>query len=58
MVIDSPKTAITEKEVFKLVAPAISPIRGGPDKNPKKPIVDTAASATPGDIARDFPAAL
>lgn len=37
---------------------AINPIKGGPIKNPRKPMVDTAANATPGDIVFDLPAAL
>ncbi len=31
---------------------------GGPNKNPIKPIVETAASEAPGVIVPDFPAAL
>ncbi len=38
--------------------PAIIPISGGPIKKPKKPMVDTAAIATPADITFDLPAAL
>jgi hypothetical protein len=33
-----------------------NPIKGGPIKNPKYPIVDTAAIATPLDIDTDLPA--
>src|SRR5664279_757836 len=36
----------------------MNPIKGGPNKNPRYPIVDTAAIATPGDITFDLPAAL
>ncbi len=46
------------KETRKLVTPATTPITGGPAKKPKNPIDETAASATPGDITFDFPAAL
>src|SRR3954469_21334147 len=54
----SPSIAITENEILKLVAPAINPINGGPDRKPRNPIVETAASATPGDMTFDLPAAL
>src|SRR3712207_1491167 len=50
--------AIIKKDTRKLVAPATKPIRGGPIKKPKKPMVDTAAKATPGDNTFDLPAAL
>src|SRR6266852_1994088 len=36
----------------------MNPIKGGPNKKPMYPIVDTAAMATPGDITLDLPAAL
>jgi hypothetical protein len=35
-----------EKDTFKLKADATVPIRGGPNKKPKNPMVETAASAT------------
>ena len=54
----SPINAMIKNEIFKLVAPATKPINGGPDKNPKKPMVDTAANATPGDMVFDLPASL
>ncbi len=44
------------KDQRKLEAWAIKPIRGGPIKNPRKLIVETAASANAGDIVVDFPA--
>ena len=54
----NPINAIMMKDMRRLDAPATMPIRGGPIKNPKKPMLDTAASATPGDISLDFPAVL
>ncbi len=53
-----PIAAISIKEIRRLAAPAIKPIIGGAIKNPANPIVDTAASATPGDMIFDLPAAL
>jgi len=53
-----PITAIKRKEIRRLDKPAINPISGGPIKKPRKPIVDTAAMATPGDITVYLPAAL
>ena len=54
----NPIAAITTKEIRRLERPAIIPISGGPIKKPKKPIVETAAMATPADITLDLPAAL
>ena len=54
----NPITAITTKEMRRLEIPAIIPIKGGPIRKPKKPIVDTAAIATPADITFDLPAEL
>jgi hypothetical protein len=53
-----PINAININEALKVANPAINPIIGGPNKNPINPIVDTAASATPGAMVFDFPAAL
>ena len=53
----SPKQAIKAKDQRRLDICAIKPITGGPNKNPRKPIVETAASATPGDMVFDLPAA-
>jgi hypothetical protein len=39
-------------------ASAINPISGGPIRNPRKPILETAASAIPGDSVSDLPASL
>ncbi len=50
--------AITEKDNLRLETPAKIPINGGPMRKPKKLIVETAASAIPGDSVFDFPAAL
>ena len=36
----------------------MKPITGGPSRNPKNPIVETVASATPGSIVFDRPAKL
>lgn len=57
-VIKNPITAIIKKDILKLVAPATIPMRGGPIKKPRKPIVETADKPTPGDNFLDFPAAL
>ena len=54
----NPSTAINPSDTRKLVACATNPINGGPIKNPRYPIVDTAANATPGDNTFDRPAAL
>ena len=53
-----PITAIKVNEALKVAIPAIKPITGGPIKKPTKPIVETAARETPGDMVVDFPAAL
>ncbi len=58
IVIKTPIHAINKKEMRKLKAPAIIPIRGGPIKNPKKPILETAVNAIPGEVIFDFPASL
>src|ERR1700730_2505368 len=55
-VIIDPRTAIRPRETRRLLAWAIKPIKGGPNKNPRYPMVDTAAIATPGDISLDLPA--
>lgn len=53
-----PKTDKTKKEIFKLVAPAIKPIIGGPINNPIIPIEETAAMATGAGKILNLPAAL
>src|SRR5450432_2238639 len=58
MVIQNPIKAIKVNDTLKLVAPAIRPITGGPNKKPRKPIVDTADNAVPADNTFDFPATL
>ena len=58
MVTQTPMAAINVNDALNVAIPAIKPITGGPIKNPIKPIVDTAASATPGDMVFDRPAAL
>ena len=50
--------AIIVNDHLKLEYSAMVPIKGGPIKNPIKPIEEIAASAVPGDIVFDFPAAL
>ena len=57
ILIEIPIKAIIEKETLRSVAPATKPIKGGPIKKPKKPIVETAAIATPAESFLDFPAA-
>lgn len=54
----TPIKAISVNEARKVNKPATKPITGGPIKNPTKPMVETAAKATPGDMVFDFPAAL
>src|SRR5450432_1388807 len=56
--ISVPITAMSPNEMRRFVAWAINPIKGGPNKNPRYPIVETAAIATPGDIILDFPTVL
>jgi len=58
IVVQNPSTAINVNDHRKLKACAIKPINGGPRRNPKKPIVETAVNATPADIFFDFPAEL
>ena len=53
-----PINAINTNDARKVAKPAMNPIIGGPNKKPIKPMVDTAASATPGCMVFDFPAAL
>ena len=50
--------AISVKDHLKLLYSAMVPISGGPNKNPIKPIVEMDASAIPGDMVFDLPAAL
>ena len=58
MVTLRPITAITANDNLRLDIPASIPINGGPVRKPKKLMVDTDASATPGDNIFDLPAAL
>ena len=55
---ERPIQAIKIKDTLRLNRPANKPIIGGPNKKPKKPIVDTVASATPADSVLDLPATL
>lgn len=48
--------AINAKDQRKLESWAINPMMGGPAKKPRKPIVETAASANCGDMFEDLPA--
>ena len=50
--------AISVNDHLKLLYSAMVPINGGPNKNPINPMVEMAASAAPGDMVFDFPAAL
>lgn len=50
--------AIIKNEIRKLKMPATNPMIGGPAKKPRKPILETAAKAIPGDICFDLPASL
>ena len=53
-----PRTAIRPSETRRLKAWAIKPIKGGPKRKPRYPMVDTAARATPGERVFERPAAL
>ena len=55
-VVPNPKKAISVKDHCNPKASAIKPIMGGPTKNPRNPILDTAAKAIPGDSLVDLPA--
>ena len=55
-VVPSPSKAITAKDQRKLDNWAINPISGGPNKKPRKLMLETAARANPGDMVLDFPA--
>ena len=46
-----PIQVISKKDARKVAMPAMKPITGGPIMKPEKPMVDTAVSATPGDIS-------
>src|SRR5687767_11400010 len=53
-----PMAAIRRNEIRRLDMPAIRPITGGPIRNPRKPMLVTAASAAPGESVFDLPASL
>ena len=55
---ESPIKAIRKNETRRLNNPASNPITGGPSKNPRKPMVETVASATPAESFVVLPAAL
>ena len=55
-VVPSPSRATRAKEAFSDEASAMKPITGGPTRNPRKLMVETAASAALADIEEDFPA--
>ena len=54
----NPSIAITENDKRKLNAWAINPINGGPNRNPRNPIEETAVNARPGESDVDLPAVL
>ena len=54
--IPSPLIDMSAKETCKSNKSAINPIKGGPNKNPKKEIVETKAKATLGEYNLDRPA--
>ncbi len=56
MVVPKPNTAISVKDQRKLIACDRNPIIGGPIKNPRKPMVETEASAVLAGMVVDFPA--
>lgn len=49
-VVPIPIRATMANDQRRFNASAIKPIKGGPIKNPRKPIVETAASAAAGAI--------
>ena len=51
-----PNTPIIANEYRKLVASAIKPMMGGPNKNPKKLMLETTVSAIPVGTFGLFPA--
>src|SRR5664279_6528912 len=55
-VVPNPNKATRAKDQRKLIAPAINPIMGGPTRNPRKPMVETAAKAVLAGIVLDRPA--
>lgn len=57
-VVKNPKIAINVNDQRKLHVCEINPIMGGPNRNPKNPILETAVKAIPGDMVFDFPAEL
>ena len=56
IVVQKPRHAINANDQRKLDNCAMKPITGGPNKKPRKLIVETAASANCGDMVFDFPA--
>ena len=55
-VVPNPRAAIRANESLKPANCAIKPIRGGPTRKPRNPMVETAAKALLADIVDDFPA--
>ena len=55
-VVPNPSKAITAKDQRRLDNWAINPISGGPNKKPRKLMLETAANANSGDIVFDLPA--
>ena len=55
-VVQKPNAATIVKDQRRLDACAMKPISGGPNKNPRKLIVETAANANCGDMVLDLPA--
>ena len=53
-----PMQAIRTNDALKVAKLAMKPMIEGATKKPEKPMVDTAAKATPGAMVFDFPAAL
>src|SRR4051812_4407379 len=54
----SPMMAMIKKDMRRLNNPATIPMSGGPIKNPRKPMLETAASAIPGETFFERPASL
>src|SRR5258708_3945072 len=54
--VPKPNKAIIVNDHLKLAACATKPMSGGPSKKPRKLMLETAASAKPGDIFPVFPA--
>src|SRR5437763_248024 len=58
MITIKPMMAMIRNDMRRLKIPATIPMSGGPTRKPRNPMLETAASAIPGDRREDFPASL